>query len=46
MDGACSMHVRGEKVIQNSRRKNMMGRDNLGDLGTDGRIILDWILEK
>jgi hypothetical protein len=25
---------------------NLKGRDHLEDLGVDGRIILEWILEK
>jgi hypothetical protein len=26
--------------------EGMKGRDHLEDLGVDGRLILDWILEK
>jgi len=26
--------------------ENLKGRDNSEDLGVDGRIILEWILEK
>jgi len=26
--------------------ENLKGRDNFKDLGVDGKIILDWILEK
>jgi hypothetical protein len=33
-----NMHVRDEKCIQ-----NLQWRDNLGDLGADGRIILKYI---
>jgi hypothetical protein len=25
--------------------ENLKGRDHLGDLGVDGRLILKWILE-
>jgi hypothetical protein len=37
--------VGDEKRIQNLS-ENLKGRDNLGDLGLDGTIILKWILKK
>jgi hypothetical protein len=35
----------GEKCIQNFDQKKLKGRDHTEDLGVDGRIILEWILE-
>jgi hypothetical protein len=40
MGMSCSLHGRDEKSIQNFSQKTR--RENLG---TDGRIILEWILE-
>jgi hypothetical protein len=37
--GSCSMRGRGVKCIQK-------GRDHSEDLGTDGKIILEWIFGK
>jgi len=33
-------------LIQNFGRKTLKGRDKSQDLGVDGRITLEWILEK
>jgi hypothetical protein len=41
MDRACNTHEGDEKCIQNFSLKP--GRENLEDLGVDGRIILAWI---
>jgi hypothetical protein len=35
------MHGRNEKSIQNLYQETLKGRDYLGDLGIDGRIILN-----
>jgi len=40
------MHGRDEKCIRNFGQKNLKGRDNMEDLGVDGKIILQWILGK
>jgi len=34
-----------ERCIQHFGQ-NSQGRDNMGDLGTDGRLVSKWILEK
>jgi hypothetical protein len=39
--GTCSMHGRYENSY-NISMKNLKGRDQLGDLGVDDRIILQW----
>jgi hypothetical protein len=39
------MHGRDEKCIQ-FFFENLKERDHLGDLGVDGKIILEWILGK
>jgi hypothetical protein len=44
MSGACSMHGRNEK--HNNWLDNLKGRDHLGDLYVDGRIMLDCNLKK
>jgi hypothetical protein len=41
MGGACSMHGADEK-----RKQNLKERDNSGNLGVDGRIILTWISQE
>jgi len=38
MDQACSMYGKDEKCTQNLS-ENLKGRNHLGDLGTDGRIL-------
>jgi len=35
-----------EKCILNIGQKNLKGRDHSENLSVDGRIILEWILEK
>jgi hypothetical protein len=41
------MHGRYEKCLKAfPDPKNLKGRDHAEDLGVDGRIILDWILEE
>jgi len=46
MDGACSTHERDECCIKNIWSETLEGSDNSEDVGIDGRIILEWILEK
>jgi hypothetical protein len=46
MDGACSSHGRHEKCSQSFGQKTCMEETTLQDLGTDGKIILQWILGK
>jgi hypothetical protein len=38
--------LRYEKCIHHFLYENRHERDNLGGLGVDGRIILNWILKK
>jgi hypothetical protein len=38
--------VAEEKCTQNFKSENLMERDHLGDLVTDGRVILKWIIKK
>jgi hypothetical protein len=45
MGGASRMYGKDEKCIQNSDQ-NLKWEDNLEDPEVDGRIILEWILEK
>jgi hypothetical protein len=40
------MHGRNEKIYIKHWMENLKGRDHTEDLGVDGRIILEWILEK
>jgi len=35
-----------EKYIKNVTQRTLKGRDCLGDLDVDGRVILKWILKK
>jgi hypothetical protein len=45
MGGECSTHGIDEKFIQDLVRKPE-GEDHAEDIGEDGKIILEWILEK
>jgi hypothetical protein len=45
MSRACSKHGGHEKCIQNCL-EDLKGRDNSEDLGVDGKIILEWNLQK
>ena len=45
MGGECSTYGGGE-AYTGFLWGNLMERDNLGDLGVDGRIILTWIFRK
>jgi len=40
------MRGKDDKFVQNLGRKNLKGRDNLKDVGVDGMIILEWLLDK
>jgi len=44
--GACSKYGRQERCIQGFGGENVRERKQLGDLGVDGRIIIEWILKK
>jgi hypothetical protein len=44
MGGECKTHGGDKKLIQ-FLSKNLNGRDHLGDLGADGRIIFKWTLK-
>ena len=46
MDGACGMYGGGESCAQGSGGENLRERDQWGDPGVDGRIILRWIFRK
>jgi hypothetical protein len=43
--GACSTHRRHEKYIQHITQTILKGRDHLGDVGLDKRILLKWIIK-
>jgi hypothetical protein len=43
MGGACRMHGRDEKCIQNS--ENLKRRDHVEDLGVSERVTLKWTLK-
>jgi hypothetical protein len=44
--GICSTHGRGKKCTYKILVGKSGGRDHLGDLATDERIILKWVLRK
>jgi hypothetical protein len=44
--GACNTHGKEEKYMQNFWLQNLKGRNNVEELGIDGKIILEWILWK
>jgi hypothetical protein len=46
MGGTCSMHGSVKKSLQYFGWKKLKGRDHSEDLCIDGKIILEWILEK
>jgi len=46
VDRLCSTHGGHEKDIQNFNLRTCRERDHSEDLGVDGAIILEWILEK
>ena len=46
MGGACSAYREEERRVQGFGGGNLRERDNLGDPGVDGRIILRWIFRK
>jgi hypothetical protein len=46
MVGACNTHGADDKRIQNISQKIWNAGDHLGELGVDGKIILQCILNK
>jgi hypothetical protein len=46
MGRTCGMYSGEEKYIQHFGRRNIKEKGHLKDKGTDGRIILKWILRK
>jgi len=46
MGRACDIHWRGEKCIQYFGWNTIKGRDHSEDIGVDGRIMLEWILDR
>jgi len=46
MGRTCSIHGRDEKWCTKFWLENLRGRDHSGDLGTDGNMILEWMLGK
>jgi hypothetical protein len=46
MGGACSAYVGDERHVQGFGEENLKERDDLGDPGLDGGIILRWIFRK
>jgi len=45
MDRACGRHGRVRHAYKSWSEK-LMGRDHLEDLGMDGKVTLEWMLEK
>jgi hypothetical protein len=46
MGGGCSSDEGGERRVQGFGGGNLKVRDNWGDSGVDGTIILKWIFKK
>jgi hypothetical protein len=46
MGGECSTHGGRREIHTKFWSENLKGRDQSDDLGVDGRIILEWILER
>jgi hypothetical protein len=44
IERVCSAHGTDEKYIQNLL-ETLKGRDHIGDIGVDGRILLKWSLQ-
>jgi hypothetical protein len=44
--GSCSTHGGGQGIYTKFWLENLNGRDNLEELGINGKIIFEWILDK